>query len=312
MKQNFVCFNNMVHKNTIKFILKHGGFNKIIRATCFFINDKIKRSNINFEKNKLILGKYEFQTIENDEGISTELQIYQSHEPLTTHLMIKELKQDMVCLDLGSNIGYYAVIESNIVGQSGKIFAIEPSPVNFPILKVNLENQKKNNFSTHNIAIGDKNEDMEFIISSKSNWSKIRMNNEKINPEDKIIKIPVKTLDSFVQENDIKKIDILRMDVEGFEYNIILGANKILEKFKPKIFVEIHKMYLGKEKTYEIFNNLNNKGYEIKYYIPRIYDSPIIGKLDDIKKITIDVILNKLDNDTIPDAFQVVLEHTKN
>ena len=69
---------------------------------------------------------------------------------------------------------------------------------------------------------------------------------------------------------------------------------------------------MGKEKTYEIFNNLKNKGYEIKYYIPRIYDSPIIGKLDDIKKITIDVILNKLDNDTIPDAFQVVLEHTKN
>ena len=312
MKQNFACFNNMVHKNTVKFILKDGGFNKIIRATCFFINDKIKRSKINFQKNKLILGKYKFQTIENDEGISTELQIYQSHEPLTTHLMIKELKQDMICLDLGSNIGYYAVIESNIIGQSGKIFAIEPSPVNFPILKINLENQKKNNFSAHNIAIGDKNEDMEFIISSKSNWSKIRMNNEKINPEDKIIKIPVKTLDLFVQENDIKKIDILRMDVEGFEYNIILGANEILEKFKPKIFVEIHKMYLGKEKTYEIFNNLKNKGYEIKYYIPRIYDSPIIGKLGDIKKITIDVILNKLDNDTIPDAFQVVLEYTKN
>ncbi len=312
MKQNFVCFNNMVHKNTIKFILKHGGFNKIIRATCFVINDKIKRSNINFEKNKLILGKYKFQTIENDKGISTELQIYQSHEPLTTHLMIKELKQNMVCVDLGSNIGYYAVIESNIIGESGKIFAIEPSPVNFPILKLNLENQKKNNFSVYNIAIGDKNENMEFIISSKSNWSKIRMNDEKINPKDKIIKIPVKTLDSFVKENNIKKIDILRMDVEGFEYNIILGANRVLEKFKPKIFVEIHKMYLGKEKTYKIFSDLKNKGYEIKYYIPRIYDSPIIGELKDIEEITINNILNKLNNGTIPDTFQVVLEHTKN
>ena len=44
MKQNFVCFNNMVHKNTIKFILKHGGFNKIIRATYFFINSKCSGS----------------------------------------------------------------------------------------------------------------------------------------------------------------------------------------------------------------------------------------------------------------------------
>ena len=302
----------MVHKNTIKFILKDGGFDKIIRTTYFFLNDKIKRSNIKFKKNKLILGKYEFQTIENDKGISTELQIYESHEPLTTHLMIKELKENMVCVDLGSNIGYYAVIESNIIGESGKIFAIEPSPINFPILRLNLENQKKNNFLACNIAIGDKNEDMEFIISTKSNWSKIRMNNENINSGDKIIKIPVKTLDSFVIENNITKIDILRMDVEGFEYNIILGANNVLEKYKPKIFVEIHKMYLGKEKTCEIFNDLKNKGYEIKYYIPRIYDSPIIGKLEDIKKITINQVLNKLNNDTIPDAFQVVLEHTKN
>lgn len=312
MKQNFVCFNNMIHKNTIKFILRYGGLDKIIKATYFFVNDKIKRSNISFEKNKLILDKYKFQTIENDKGISTELQIYQSHEPLTTHLMIKELKQDMVCIDLGSNIGYYAVIESNIVGKSGNVFAIEPSPVNFPVLKSNLENQKMDNFLAYNIAIGDKNEDMEFIVSSKSNWSKIRIDNEKINPGDRVIKIPVKTLDNFVKENDIEKIDLLRMDVEGFEYNIILGADEVLKKFKPKIFVEIHKMYLGKEKTHEIFNNLKNKGYEIKYYIPRIYDSPIIGKLGDIKKITIDVILNKLDNDTIPDAFQVVLEHTKN
>ena len=302
----------MVHKNTIKFILKNGGFEKIIRAICFFVNDKIKRSNITFKKIKLILGKYEFQTIENDEGISTELQIYESHEPLTTHLIINELKQNMVCIDLGSNIGYYAVIESNIVGKSGKIFAIEPSPVNSPVLKLNLENQKKNNFSAHNIAIGDKNEEMEFIISTKSNWSKIRMNNEKVNSEDKIIKIPVKTLDYFVNENDIKKIDILRMDVEGFEYNILLGANEVLEKFKPKLFIEIHKMYLGKEKTYQIFNDLKNKGYDIKYYIPRIYDSPIIGKLKDIKKITIDEVQNKLKNNTLPDAFQVVLEYTKN
>lgn len=303
---------NMVHKNTIKFILKNGGFEKIVRATYFFVNDKIKRTNINFKKNKLILGKYEFQTIKNDQGISTELQIYESHEPLTTHLMINELKQDMVCIDLGSNIGYYAVIESNIIGESGKIFAIEPSPVNFPILKLNLENQKKNNFVAYNIGIGDKNEEMEFIISAKSNWSRIRMNNEKINSEDKVIKIPVKTLNSFVNENDIKKIDILRMDVEGFEYSILLGANEVLEKFKPKLFIEIHKMYLGKEKTYQIFNELKNKKYEIKYYIPRIYDSPIIGKLKDIKKITIDEILNKLKNNTLPDTFQVMLEYAKN
>jgi len=299
----------MVHKNTIKFILRDGGFEKIIKAISFYLNDKIKRRVVNHEKTKFLLGKYEFQTLHNDKGISTELQIYETHEPLTTHLIINEIKKGMVCLDLGSNIGYYAVIESNIIGELGKIFSVEPSPVNFPLLKLNLENQQLENFSVHNIAIGDKNEEMEFIVSEKSNWSKIKTGNEKINPEDRIIKIPVKTLDFFVDENNIKKVDIIRMDVEGFEYNILLGSQKVLKKFKPKLFIEIHKMYLGNKKTHYIFSELKKQEYEIKYYIPRIYDSPIIGKLDDIKTPTIDEVLIKLEEGSLPDAFQVVLEN---
>lgn len=268
----------------------------------------MKRSRVNFEKTKLILEKYEFKTLQNDTGISTELQIYETHEPLTTHLIINEVKNGMVCLDLGSNIGYYAVIESNIVGKSGKIFAVEPSPVNYSLLKQNLENQKMANFLAFNIAIGDKNEEMEFIVREKSNWSKIKTGDEKISPEDRIIKIPVKTLDSFVDENNIEKIDIVRMDVEGFEYNILLGSKKVLKNFRPKLFIEIHKMYLGNEKTHQIFSQLKKQEYEIKYFIPRIYDAPIIGKLDDIKKLTINEILVKLEDNSLPDAFQVVLE----
>ena len=91
------------------------------------------------------------------------MQIYGTHEPLSTHLVLNEIKEKMVCLDLGSNIGYYAVIESNLVGKSGKIFAIEPSPTNFSLLKLNLEKQKMENFSVYNIAIGDTNGNYEPI-----------------------------------------------------------------------------------------------------------------------------------------------------
>ena len=125
----------MVHQNTIKFIFKNGGFEKSIRAIVFYLYDKIKRNRIDFKKTRLILGKYEIETLQNDKGISTELQIFETHEPLTTHVVLNEIKEKMICLDLGSNIGYYAIIESNIVGKTGKIFAIEPSPVNFPLLK---------------------------------------------------------------------------------------------------------------------------------------------------------------------------------
>ena len=299
----------MVYKNTVKFILRDGGIEKITRAGYFYFYDKIKRNGINLTNKKTILGKYDIQTLPNDEGISTELQIYGIHEPLTTHLVLNEIKEGMVCLDLGSNIGYYAIIESNIVGKSGKIFAIEPSPINFPILKTNLENQKMENYTANNIAIGEKDEEMEFIVSKKSNWSKIRMNNEEINSGDEVIKIPVKTLDLFVKENSIEKIDVLRMDVEGYEYNILKGAEKILEEYKPKLLIEVHKMYLGTKKTLEMLKILENLKYEIKFFVPRVYDTPIIGKTQDIKKISMEEVLQKLENNDLPDAFQVILEN---
>lgn len=298
----------MVYKNTVKFILRDGGIDKLTRVGFFYFYDKIKRNRMGLKKNKTILGKYNMEILADDEGISTELQIYGIHEPLTTHLILNEIKEGMFCLDLGSNIGYYAIIESNIVGKSGKIFAIEPSPINFPILKMNLENQKKNNYLVNNIAIGEKDEEMEFIVSKKSNWSKIRIDNEEVNLGDEIVKIPVKTLDSFVNENNIEKIDILRMDVEGYEYNILKNAKKVLEKYEPKLLIEVHKMYLGTTKTFDMLKNLQRLGYEIKFFIPRIYDTPIIGKTSDIKKISMNEVLYKLERNNLPDAFQIVLE----
>ena len=280
MKQNFVCFNNMVHKNTIKFILKHGGFNKIIRATCFFINDKIKRSNINFEKNKLILGKYKFQTIDNDEGISTELQIYQSHEPLTTHLMIKELKQDMFCLDLGSNIGYYAVIESNIVGESGKIFAIEPTKYAFEKMKKNFDlNQEfAKNIYPEQIFLSTLNKKLPLGVYSS--WN-LDLNSEQHSKHKGIkketIDSKIYTLDEFTDLKNIKDVDFIKLDVDGFELDVIKGGSKYLKMFKPPIFMELAP-YLYNEFGYsidELINNLRSLNYEF-------YDIKKLTKIKDI------------------------------
>ena len=70
-------------------------------------------------------------------------------------------------------------------------------------------------------------------------------------------------------------------------------------KKDSKIFVAGHRGLVGSA----IVRELKNKGYEIEYYIPRIYDTPIIGKLKDIKKITMDQVLNKLSNDLNTEYF---------
>lgn len=281
----------------------------MIKVVIYYLYDSIKKRNLDFKQEKIIkVNDYQMKIIPNDKGISSELMIYGNHEPLTTQIISKELDKGMNCLDIGSNIGYYALLESKKIGQLGKVWAIEPSPENFSTLIDNIKLQNNENIKAFNFAIGDKNGEIEFIISKKSNWSKIKEEKDHIEPGDKIIKVPLKTLDSFSEESNFEKIDLLRMDVEGYENKIIEGATQFLRKFKPKIMIEIHKKIMGINETKKMLEKLKEINYENKYFIPRIFDSQIIGDRKDIKKYTINDLLDKLKNDTLPDIFQITLE----
>jgi len=301
----------MVHQNTIKYLLKFGGPKKICNAFIFYLYDSIKKRSLDLSEEKIIkVNNYKMKTISHDTGISSELLIYGNHDPLTTEIILDELSEGMICIDIGSNIGYYALLESKKIGKNGNVLAIEPSPENFSTLVYNIKLQNDQNINAFNFAIGDKNDEIEFLISKKSNWSKVKDENDIIESEDKIIKIPLKTLNSFVKDNQLEKIDLLRMDVEGYENNIIDGAIEVLTKFKPKIMVEIHKMIMGKKKTREILEKLKKLNYENKFFIPRIFDSQIIGDKKDIKKYSINNLIEMLENDELPDTFQITLEST--
>lgn len=299
----------MVQQNTIRYIIKFGGPNKMIKAIIYYFYDSVKKRNLEFKQEKIIqVNDYRMKIIPNDKGISSELMIYGNHEPLTTQIISKELNNGMNCLDIGSNIGYYALLESKKIGQSGNVWAIEPSPENFSTLIENIKLQDNKNVKAFNFAIGDQNGEIEFIISKKSNWSKIKEENDPIELGDKIIKVPLKTLDSFSEENNFEKIDLLRMDVEGYENKIILGGLKFLKKFKPIIMIEIHKMIMGENETKKILEKLKEMNYENRYFIPRIFDSQIIGNEKDIKRFTINDILKRLEEDKLPDVFQLTLK----
>jgi FkbM family methyltransferase len=299
----------MVQISTIGYLLKFGGPKKIIYAGIFYVYDLIKKRSLNLNESQIIeVNNCKIKTLPNDKGISSELLIYGNHEPLTTQIISEELSEGMNCVDIGSNIGYYALLESKKIGKLGKVWAIEPSPENFSALKYNIKLQENKNIQAFNFAIGDKNGKIEFIISKKSNWSKVKEEKDLLNQDDDIIKVSLKTLDLFSEENNLKQIGLLRMDVEGYENKIIDGATQFLKKFKPKIMIEIHMMIMGKKETKNILEKLKEMNYENKYFIPRIFDSQIIGEKEDIKKEKIDDLLNKLEKDTLPDSFQLTLE----
>jgi len=215
-----------------------------------------------------------------DKGISNELYFFKGHEPLVTKLLSNELRKGMNCLDVGSNIGYYVLLEAKIVGRNGSIISIEPSSQNF-------------------------------LTTDRSNWSRIDEKYFKFFPPTKIVrseKIQVKKLDSFMEQINLDKLDIIRMDVDGYEYKILDGMIQTLKKFKPTIIMETHLANMGLSNTKKFLQKLNDLSYEVIYYVPRNLDFSWIASTKQIKKFTIKDLCKKMEHDLLPSTFTLVLK----
>ncbi len=285
---------------------------KTLKGIFYYTINYLKLKKLGNIKNfSVTVNDCKLEVIPGDLGISAELLLFNTHEPVATQLFLKFVKPGFTCIDIGSNIGYYACLESKIVGKDGKVFSIEPSPLNYKYLEKNLKNLNTENFEIFNFAFGDKDGEVKFAVSDRSNWSRIVKDDEPtdlINDNIKIITVPIKTIDTFVSENKIEKIDLIRMDVEGFELSIYDGMKETIKKFKPLLQIEIHNLIIGNKKTVQFLQSLKSDDYQTKFYLEKDMDLPIIGSLEDVKTTNIDQLIKLAEDDTLPYTFHVFLE----
>ena len=146
--------------------------------------------------------------------------------------IIKQLKKDLVngvIFDIGANVGDWSkfVIEEyqDIPYQ---LYMFEPSLVTFEQLKNNTSQTKS--IFLYPIGFGDKKEKLQIFYDNEAQGSaSILMKNAKFSEE-----IQIETIDGFCKEHNIERIDFLKMDVQGYEYNILLGAKEMLKSEKIK------------------------------------------------------------------------------
>ena len=301
------------HTVMVPHYLKHYGLRKTVK-TFFYYNYRLfKLRNLDTTKEQIVnVNGYKLLVVPGDPGISSELQIFNVHEPITTKITIQELKEGMTCLDIGSNIGYYALMESKAVGNNGKVISIEPSPKNFEQIKKNLELEKISNVDVYNFAAGDKDDEVNFLIHERSNLCSVIPIGEPIPKSTNIIKVPLKRLDTFLEEMKLDKLDFVRMDIEGYEMNLFEGSWNAIKKFKPMIQMEFHDNLFDIEEKIKFFERLKKEGYEIKYFIPRALDRPMVGEMNDVKDYKIDDLIEMFRNGSLFHGIIMFLENQLN
>ena len=186
-----------------------------------------------------------------------------------------EIHKELTCpnggiaLDIGAHQGYYTTKLAKEAGKEGLVFAFEPEPVNFQILCENIElNNLKNvipikkavsnyigtgSLFTYDLETGW-NSGKHFLRGSTMREAWGTELNREIPAPFWNTKVEVTTLNSIKEEYDLKRVDIIKIDVEGAELKIIEGASNVLTQLSPKIVVEVHFLH-------DVAKSLVNYGY---------------------------------------------------
>jgi len=163
--------------------------------------------------------------------------VYGTWEPEVTGVITSTVKPGMTVIDIGSHVGYYSLLFAKCVGPTGRVFSFEPLPENLALLRKNVQLNKLTNVHSLSYALFSRAGELSLSVPSESpNSGDGSVIHER---GSKHVLVPAITLDSFCASANIQP-DILKMDVEGAEYDVLLGAQETISKCRPKLLIELH------------------------------------------------------------------------
>ncbi len=196
------------------------------------------------------------------------------YEPELSNIIIDLLEEGDVFVDIGANEGYYSVLASKIVGNKGRVIAIEPQQRLWEIIMKNVSINSAYNISLLPFAIGAVEEQIEMVLSPviSSGSSSILKSKRSIFWRKQ--KAEVKKLDTIIQSLNLSTIKLLKIDIEGFEFFALKSAQFALSHHNliEHIIVEMHPKQLQDmgQTPEEIASFLHSFGYEASgkdYYL---------------------------------------------
>ena len=154
--------------------------------------------------------------------------------------MKKEIHSGQTVIDIGAQLGLMTKLFADLVGQEGKVYAFEPTPSTFSLLKKTIAINNINNIARPvQKAVSNEKGVATFNISEQeaSNANSLSKNN---NDHTRGIKVELISVDDFVKEFKINKIDYIKIDAEGAEFAVLKGAEKTIKKDRPKMLLALH------------------------------------------------------------------------
>ena len=232
--------------------------------------------------NKYVLNKKEFKRSLREvdmyldlvtPGISKTLAIYKTREEDMVSILKDVLRPGMTVVDCGANIGFYPLLESKLLDGKGVIYAIEPDVRNYSFLEKNsVLKENKTSIKTFNVAFSNNTGTQQMFVAERANLNKLVSSADDdfrdIQNVNEVVDVKTVTCDDLCEEHQIS-IDFVRMDIEGFEVEVLQGMRNTIKNAEIgfMIFIELHPLTYTEERSF---------GRELEYLIEQGFCAKVL------------------------------------
>ncbi len=209
--------------------------------------------------------------------IGWKIFFFGEYEADTNNILAKYVKPDDIVIEAGANMGSETLLIAHILTK-GHVYAFEPNPYTFERLKINASINDLKNVSAYDYALGEQDTNIQFNIYPKDFCNSGMSSKYMETSNTRKIDVVQKKLDTFLKENNINKVDFIKMDIQGAEMDMIAGAAETIARHKPTIFTEACEPYNDTKALYE---TLKKAGYNV--YLIGAKDTTLMASVSEVK-----------------------------
>lgn len=199
-----------------------------------------------------------------DRYIGRSLDLYGEFSYFEAELFSQIVKPNMHVLDVGANIGAFSLLFSKLVGVNGRVYSFEPQRATFQMLCGNLAINSIENVFAYQNCVGSSNEPLYMPNVSQyveNNFGGISASTEK--------KEGFLSVDSLqIDQLELQACHFIKVDVEGMELEVLMGALNTINKYKPIMYIENDR----KEKSEALITKLKKLGYRLYPHNPSLFN----------------------------------------
>jgi len=225
----------------------------------------------------LMLDGFTLHVRPDDKEVGAGLAESHQYEPHVTHELKNLLRDGAVFVDVGANVGYFTMLAASLVGTAGRVIAFEPNADNCELIRMSIEANGFRNVVLHPFAVSDA--DSEFALD-------VTGSNGALREERRAGDIIVRSVVFDVCVSGEPRIDIIKMDIEGFEGRALQGMKQTIARHRPVLFSEFAPDDLvrrSRVQPYEYLKQLVDLGYDL-------FVLPVLGQRSTVPQTPEDIV----------------------